>query len=166
MRPFWLAQALQHDSDRAAPLQQDTRADVCIVGGGYTGLWTAIQLKEQNPELDVVIVEADICGAGASGRNGGCALSWSAKFFTLERLFGLAEAIRLVQASERSIQAIGEFCEKYGVDADYRLDGTLYTATNAAQVGATDGVIAALEKHGINSFTRSTVLMILAPGCR
>ncbi|MDF3843402.1 FAD-dependent oxidoreductase [Pseudomonas citronellolis] len=154
MRPFWLAQALQHDSDRAAPLQQDTRADVCIVGGGYTGLWTAIQLKEQNPELDVVIVEADICGAGASGRNGGCALSWSAKFFTLERLFGLAEAIRLVKASERSIQAIGEFCEKYGVDADYRLDGTLYTATNAVQVGATDGVIAALEKHGINSFTR------------
>lgn len=154
MRPFWLAQALQHDSDRAAPLQQDTRADVCIVGGGYTGLWTAIQLKEQNPGLDVVIVEADICGAGASGRNGGCALSWSAKFFTLERLFGLAEAIRLVQASERSIHAIGEFCEKYGVDADYRLDGTLYTATNAAQVGATDGVIAALEKHGINSFTR------------
>ena len=66
MRPFWLAQALQHDSDRAAPLQQDTRADVCIVGGGYTGLWTAIQLKEQNPELDVVIVEADICGAGAT----------------------------------------------------------------------------------------------------
>ncbi|MED5611002.1 FAD-dependent oxidoreductase [Pseudomonas sp. JH-2] len=154
MRPFWLDQALQHDSDRAAPLQQDTRADVCIVGGGYTGLWTAIQLKEQNPGLDVVIVEADICGAGASGRNGGCALSWSAKFFTLERLFGLAEAIRLVQASERSIHAIGEFCEKYGVDADYRLDGTLYTATNAAQVGATDGVIAALEKHGINSFSR------------
>ncbi|QRY78153.1 FAD-dependent oxidoreductase [Pseudomonas sp. PDNC002] len=154
MRPFWLEQALQHDSERAASLQEDTRADVCIVGGGYTGLWTAIMLKEQNPELDVVIVEADICGAGASGRNGGCALSWSAKFFTLERLFGLTEAIRLVQESERSIQAIGAFCTHYGVDADYRLDGTLYTASNEAQVGATDGVIAALEKHGINSFSK------------
>ena len=87
-------------------------------------------LKEQNPELDVAIVEADICGAGASGRNGGCALSWSAKYFTLERLFGTQEAIRLVQESEQSIYAIGRFCDKYAVDAEYRLDGTLYTATN------------------------------------
>ncbi|KJZ34383.1 hypothetical protein VC33_24155 [Pseudomonas fluorescens] len=53
--------------------------------------------KEQNPELDVVLIEADICGAGASGRNGGCALSWSAKYFTLERLFGVEEAVRLAK---------------------------------------------------------------------
>ncbi|MBN1016433.1 FAD-dependent oxidoreductase, partial [Pseudomonas aeruginosa] len=99
-------------SEHAAPcppLAGDTRADVCIVGGGYTGLWTAIMLKEHDPGLDVVLVEADLCGAGASGRNGGCALSWSAKFFTLERLFGLTEAIRLVKASEDSIRAIGAF---------------------------------------------------------
>jgi len=155
MRPYWLDRALQQDtSTPCAPLQQDTQADACIVGGGYTGLWTAIMLKEQNPELDVVIIEADICGAGASGRNGGCALSWSAKYFTLERLFGVEEAIRLVKASEQSIYAIGDFCQKYAVDADYRLDGTLYTATNQAQVGATDGVIAALERNGINSFSK------------
>ena len=155
MRPFWLEQALAAQScPPSAPLSGDTRADVCIVGGGYTGLWTAILLKEQNPELDVVLIEADICGAGASGRNGGCALSWSAKFFTLERLFGIEEALRLVKESERSIYAIGAFCEQYGVDADYRLDGTLYTATNRAQCGATDGVIAALERHGINSFSK------------
>ncbi|RKS12139.1 putative aminophosphonate oxidoreductase [Pseudomonas sp. WPR_5_2] len=155
MRPYWLDQALKDQPDMPCPrLQQDTRADVCIVGGGYTGLWTAIMIKEQNPELDVVIVEADICGAGASGRNGGCALSWSAKYFTLERLFGVEEAVRLVKESEQSIYAIGHFCEKYAVDADYRLDGTLYTATNRAQVGSTDGVIAALERNGINSFSK------------
>ncbi|WP_229998050.1 FAD-dependent oxidoreductase [Pseudomonas aeruginosa] len=154
-RPFWLDQALR--SEHAAPcppLAGDTRADVCIVGGGYTGLWTAIMLKEHDPGLDVVLVEADLCGAGASGRNGGCALSWSAKFFTLERLFGLTEAIRLVKASEDSIRAIGAFCQRYDVEADYRLDGTLYTATNPAQVGSTDSVIAALERHGINSFAK------------
>lgn len=154
-RPFWLDQALR--SEHAAPcppLAGDTRADLCIVGGGYTGLWTAIMLKEHDPGLDVVLVEADLCGAGASGRNGGCALSWSAKFFTLERLFGLTEAIRLVKASEDSIRAIGAFCQRYDVEADYRLDGTLYTATNPAQVGSTDSVIAALERHGINSFAK------------
>ena len=158
MRPFWLEQALALDS--GAPCEMltgDTRAQVCIVGGGYTGLWTAIMLKEQNPELDVLLIEADICGAGASGRNGGCALSWSAKYFTLERLFGVEEAVRLVKASEQSIYAIGAFCEKYAIDADFRLDGTLYTATNAAQVGSTDSVIAALERQSINSFSKLAV---------
>jgi putative aminophosphonate oxidoreductase len=158
MRPFWLEQALQTDtSEICAPLQGEVRTDVCIVGGGYTGLWTAIMLKQQNPEIDVLLIEADICGAGASGRNGGCALSWSAKYFTLERLFGVEEAVRLVKESERSIHAIGEFCEQYDVDADYRLDGTLYTATNRAQVGSTDAVIAALERNGINSFSQRPV---------
>jgi glycine/D-amino acid oxidase-like deaminating enzyme len=91
MRPFWLEQALQTETCETCPaLQGDMRTDVCIVGGGYTGLWTAIMLK-QNPGLEVVLIEADICGAGASGRNGGCALSWSAKYFTLERLFGVEE---------------------------------------------------------------------------
>ncbi|KMM86287.1 putative aminophosphonate oxidoreductase [Pseudomonas taetrolens] len=158
MRPFWLEQALALDSGvPCEALTGDTRAQVCIVGGGYTGLWTAIMLKEQNPELDVLLIEADICGAGASGRNGGCALSWSAKYFTLERLFGVEEAVRLVKASEQSIYAIGAFCEKYAIDADYRLDGTLYTATNAAQVGSTDSVIAALERQSINSFSKLAV---------
>jgi putative aminophosphonate oxidoreductase len=155
MRPFWLDQALKAETcETCPPLQGDVRADVCIVGGGFTGLWTAIMLKEQNPELDVRLIEADICGAGASGRNGGCALSWSAKYFTLERLFGVEEAVRLVKESECSIHAIGAFCEQYAVDADYRLDGTLYTATNRAQVGSTDAVIAALERNGINSFSQ------------
>lgn len=155
MRPFWLEQALKTQQDAPCPpLEQHIQADVCIVGGGYTGLWTAIMLKEQNPALEVVIVEADICGAGASGRNGGCALSWSAKFFTLERLFGLEEAVRLVKASEQSIYAIGDFCKKYAVDADYRLDGTLYTSTSQAQVGSTDAVVAALQRHGINTFAK------------
>lgn len=155
MRPFWLQQALDSAQEAMCPpLQGDARCDVCIVGGGYTGLWTALMLKEAVPALDIVLIEADICGAGASGRNGGCVLSWSAKYFTLERLFGVAEAVRLVRESERSIGEIGAFCTANGIDCDYRLDGTLYTATNAAQVGATDAVVAALERKGINSFSR------------
>jgi putative aminophosphonate oxidoreductase len=158
MRPFWLEQALALENEAPCEaLTGETRAQVCIVGGGYTGLWTAIMLKEQSPERDVVLIEADICGAGASGRNGGCALSWSAKYFTLERLFGVEEAVRLVKASEQSIYAIGAFCKQYGVEADYRLDGTLYTATNQAQVGSTDSVIAALERQSINSFSKLAV---------
>ncbi len=155
MRPFWLQQALdQEEAAPCAPLAGDSRCDVCIVGGGYTGLWTALMLKEQQPTLDILLIEADTCGAGASGRNGGCALSWSAKYLTLERLFGVQEAVRLVRESEQSIRAIGDYCTVHGIDADYRLDGTLYTATNPAQVGATDRVIAALDRQGVNSFQR------------
>lgn len=160
MRPFWLQQALAKEANAAPPLLGETTADVCIVGGGFTGLWTAIHLKRAQPELDVAIVEADICGAGASGRNGGCVLSWAAKFFTLRRLFGEDEAVRLVKASEAAITEIGAFCDEHRIDAEFRRDGTLYTATSDAQVGSTDAVIAALEARGICSFERLTAAQL------
>jgi putative aminophosphonate oxidoreductase len=152
MRPFWIEQALFNDGELAPALQGAQRADVCIVGGGFTGLWTAIQAKQQNPALDIAILEADLCGAGASGRNGGCLLTWSAKFLTLRRLFGEAEAIRLVRASEAAVQHIEDFCRAQGIDAELRRDGTLYTATSRAQVGSLDPVMQALEAAGIRSY--------------
>lgn len=154
MRPFWLEQALGADADVAAPLAQCASADVCIVGGGFTGLWTAIQLKQAQPDLDVVLLEADVCGAGASGRNGGCMLSWATKFFTLRRLFGETEAVRLVKASEQAILDIEAFCRERGIDCELRRDGTLFTATAPAQVGSADAVIAALAERGINSYEK------------
>ena len=65
-------------------LDGDQRAEVCIVGGGYTGLWTALRIKEQAPDTDVAVVEADICGGGPSGRNGGFAMSFWHHFQGLE----------------------------------------------------------------------------------
>lgn len=95
-RPFWLAQALKAEAATpACALVEDTRASLCIVGGGFTGLWTAILAKQMRPDLDIVLLEADVCGGGASGRNGGCVSTWSTKFLTLQRLFGDTEAIRL-----------------------------------------------------------------------
>jgi len=161
LRPFWLAQALREESAAASPpLQGELNADICIVGGGYTGLWTAIQTRQHNPAASIVVLEADICGGGASGRNGGCVLTWSAKFFTLRRLFGEAEAVRLVKASEAAVQHIDNFCQAQQIDAEFRHDGTLYTATNAAQLGALDPVIAALESCGIQSYYQLTAAQV------
>ena len=87
-RSLWLQEALDPAGERP-PLHGNLRADVCIVGGGLTGLWTALALKEREPALDVVLLEGDVCGAGASGRNGGFALSLWAKFPALERVCGL-----------------------------------------------------------------------------
>jgi len=57
------------------PLQGDRRCDVAIVGGGFTGLWTAFHLTRTDPTLDVVVLEAHSTGFGASGRNGGFAMT-------------------------------------------------------------------------------------------
>ena len=54
--------------DEAPALKSDIRADVCIIGGGYCGLWTALTLKQREPSLSIVIVETNRCGDGASGR--------------------------------------------------------------------------------------------------
>ncbi|AMP03145.1 FAD-dependent oxidoreductase [Collimonas pratensis] len=152
MRPFWLEDALFADGELAPALQGQQKADVAIVGGGFTGLWTAIQLKQQNSALDIAIIESDLCGAGASGRNGGCLLTWSTKFFTLRRLFGETEAIRLVKASEAVVEHIGNFCREHKINAEFRQDGTLYTATTRAQQGVLDPVLDELQRHGISSY--------------
>ena len=102
MRSLWLEEALAGAED-APRLEGEERADVCIVGGGFTGLWTAIRLKEHDPALDVVLLEADVCGGGASGRNGGFVLSWWAKFGTLKKVCGADEAVRLALASVEAV---------------------------------------------------------------
>ena len=158
-RPWWLAEALAREpaDGLSPPLERDTRAELAIVGGGFTGLWTAILAKQARPELDVVLVEADVCGAGASGRNGGCVLTWATKFVTLRRLYGEVEAIRLARASEQAILDIEAFIATHGIDCDWRRDGTLYTATSVAQLGASDAVMAELERSGISSWNRLPV---------
>ncbi|WEM43982.1 FAD-dependent oxidoreductase [Photobacterium sp. DA100] len=133
-------------------LQNDIQTDVCIVGGGYTGLWTAINLKQQQPELDVVVIDKGLCGIGASGRNGGCMLTWSTKYLSMKKLYGEEKAAKLVAASELAIYEIEAFCKEHGIDAQLRRHGTLYTATNSAQEGAMAGVLQALEQQEINSW--------------
>ncbi len=153
MRSLWLEEALSGAED-SSRLEGDERADVCIVGGGYTGLWTAIRLAEHDPALDVVLVEADVCGGGASGRNGGFVLSWWAKFGTLKKVCGGEEAVRLARESVRAVDGIGEFCAANGIDAHYRRDGWLWAATSDAQLGAWDETLDAISSFGEEPFVR------------
>ena len=154
-RPFWISEALAAEpSGPARPLEGTVRTDLAIVGAGYTGLWTAILAKQAQPDLDIVIIEADVSGGGASGRNGGCVLSWSTKLASLIRLYGETEGTRLAVASEQAILDIDRFVQEHRIDCDWRLHGTLYTATSAAQMGASDSVRAALEARGLSQWSR------------
>jgi putative aminophosphonate oxidoreductase len=152
MISWWLREAGTPAS--VTELRGRQRADVCIIGGGFTGLWTALQIKRIEPSLDVVVVEADVCGTGASGRNGGFAMTFWHHFVGLERACGAAEALRLARASDAAVAEIGEFCDQHEIGAHYRRAGWLWTATNRAQVGAWEGTIAAIERHGEKPFQR------------
>jgi len=153
VRSLWLEEALAGEED-ARPVEGEVRVDVCIVGGGFTGLWTALHLKEREPAADIAVVEADVCGAGASGRNGGFVLSWWAKFLALEALCGVEEALHLARASASGVTEIGAFCADNGIDAHYRDNGWLWTATSPAQVGAWDETLARAEELGERPFIR------------
>ena len=151
-RCAWLREAIAPGETDAPELDADTRADIYIVGGGLAGLWTALTIKQRAPSTDVAIVEADICGGGASGRNSGMVLSQWAKFSALEVFCGTKDAIRLGHAFGNSASNIEEFCRQHGIDAEFRRDGWIWGATCARQVGSWNGILAAHAQHDIRAF--------------
>ncbi|MCG9595852.1 FAD-dependent oxidoreductase [Vibrio sp. Isolate25] len=150
---FWFKQALEREQPlNTTTLMDDIQVDVAIVGGGYTGLWTAIMLKEQQPKLSIAVIDKGLCGSGASGANGGCMLTWSTKFPTMKRLFGEDEAKRLVKESEAAIYEIEAFCHQHHIDAELRRHGAYYTATNTAQKDSMSPIVEELRRLNINSW--------------
>ncbi len=116
------------------PLDTDVDTDLVVVGGGYTGLWTALQAKQDDPSRDVVVLEGRMAGWAASGRNGGfCAASLTHGLDNgLARYPGeLAELERLGRANLDAIEAtIGEF----GIDCGFERTGELDVAVEPHQV--------------------------------
>ena len=129
-RSWWLREALASDPGaECPPLQMNLNADVVIVGGGFTGLWTAYYLSSANPSLGIAVLEEDICGGGPSGRNGGFASGWWDELDGLVALYGCEGAVRACRAISRSIDLIGHVCATHRIDAWYAKAGYVYAAT-------------------------------------
>jgi glycine/D-amino acid oxidase-like deaminating enzyme len=136
---WWLEEA--GDVTPTRPLDGDATADVVIVGGGYLGLWTAWKLLELEPQLDVLVLEAAVCGHGPSGRNGGfCETLWG-DAPTLREMSNDAAALAVCRASEDAVRGIGAWCEGNGVDAWFREAPMLQVATTESQLGSWDDTV-------------------------
>ncbi|MGQ9573013.1 MAG: NAD(P)/FAD-dependent oxidoreductase [Dehalococcoidia bacterium] len=130
-------------------LEEDIRADVAIVGAGFTGLSTAYYLRKANPSLRVVVLESDVVGYGASGRNGGFAMTLMGLSLSLTvRRFGKEKTRQAHELMVRAVRHLGELVEK-GIDCDYEKNGLLTVATNPAQVKRLQGEIRLAHELGV-----------------
>jgi glycine/D-amino acid oxidase-like deaminating enzyme len=116
------------------PLPGDATADVVIVGGGYTGLWTAYYLKKAAPFLRVTVLEQKFCGYGASGRNGGWLYNGIAGRDRYAKLHGHEAAVRLQKAMNETVDEVVRVAAEEGIEADVHQGGVLEVAYTPAQL--------------------------------
>ncbi|MFG2023453.1 NAD(P)/FAD-dependent oxidoreductase [Streptomyces sp. NPDC048825] len=129
---FWYAQ--QGLPAPREPLPSDAAADVVIVGGGFTGLWTAYYLKKAAPFLRITVLEQKFCGYGASGRNGGWLYNGIAGRDRHARVHGHEAAVRLQKAMNETVAEVFRVAEVEGIDADIHQGGVLEVACTPAQL--------------------------------
>ena len=162
---FWHETA--GDLTPRAGLDGDTEADVAIVGAGLTGLWTAWYLLDRDPSLRVVVLEKEIAGFGASGRNGGwCSALFPRSTGSLERTHGRDAALAMRRAMIGTIGEVGRVLDATGIRADFTRAGTVAYARSAVQQRAALSEIAQASAYGVDEVTWRGADEVGAAGAR
>ncbi len=130
-QPFWLDDSARPEP--ASALTENTQADLTIVGAGFTGLWTALTAKQNNPARDVVVLEAGETGIGASGRNGGFVVSSLTHGFQNGKSRWKKELAQLVALGHKNLDGIEETIKRYNIDCDFIRSGEYHIATESYQ---------------------------------
>jgi glycine/D-amino acid oxidase-like deaminating enzyme len=145
---YWIKEA--GDVTPRPPLAEDRDADLLIVGGGYTGMWTAFHARALAPDARIVLLETEpVCGRGPSGRNGGfCEGMWTS-LASMRKRWGDAEALAVGHASEAAVERIAAFCAEEGVEAWFRPGGYLQVSTSAANDDTGRAALAACQELGV-----------------
>ncbi|MDT7616060.1 MAG: hypothetical protein QOG20_1155 [Pseudonocardiales bacterium] len=142
------------DGDLLTPrpaLDGDTEADVCVVGAGYTGLWTAYALLQADPGLRVVVVEKETAGFGASGRNGGwCSALFPASTAKLARLHGRDAAVALRTVMRGTVDEVGKVVAEEDIACDWRKGGTVVLARTPVQLTRAHAEVAEEAGWGVD----------------
>jgi glycine/D-amino acid oxidase-like deaminating enzyme len=151
---YWLSTS-GDDLGLRPSLTRDEVVDVAILGGGFSGLWTAWHLLRNAPELRVAIIERRFCGFGASGRNGGwCSPRFPVDTSLLAKQFGADVARATIKAQGMAVEEIGRICEEEGIDAHYRATGLLSIARGDAQRRSIEGTYRTYEALGLGEGNR------------
>ena len=132
---LWWDQLDEAEASRVRqPLTDDITVDVCIVGAGYTGLWTAYWIQELAPHLSIAIVEAEVAGFGASGRNGGWASAlFPASMDNMAHRVGPTRARAMQDAMFENFRAMQEVIQTQSIDCDWVAGGTVSLIRSEAQ---------------------------------
>ena len=148
-RSWWLEEALRADPGVPCPsLAGDTAADVCVIGGGFAGLWTAYELGERDPSAGVVLIEADVCGAGGSGANGGFfSPSWTG-LSSLCASLGERGGVAYAAALADMVDELDDWIARHEARIDAYHEGILYARAGDWQPGPDDETFRLLEEHG------------------
>ncbi|MDT4996602.1 MAG: hypothetical protein QOD45_670, partial [Pseudonocardiales bacterium] len=133
------------------PLPGPLDVDVAIVGAGYTGLWTAYYLHEHDPSLRIAILEAEVAGFGASGRNGGwCSALYPVSISTLASEVGRDAAIAQYGALRGAVDEVGRVAAAENIDADLALGGMISVARSAPQLARARRQVAQAREYGLD----------------
>jgi glycine/D-amino acid oxidase-like deaminating enzyme len=146
-RPWWLDEAPLVEPEPA--LEGDVEADIAIVGGGYTGLWTALAVREREPSARVVVLEAELCGEGPSGRNGGFLHGYWSPLARLRGVFGDDGALATARAGEAIIPGVRGFAERRGVDVWLREAPLLEVSAAPSQDEGIDRAVETARELGV-----------------
>ena len=148
---LWHATAGDSFVPRAA-LSGDRSVDVVIVGAGYTGLWTAYYLRRQSPSLRIALLEREVSGFGASGRNGGwCSSIFPAGWRRIVREGGTEDAVaRLQPVLNDAVDEVGRVAAAEGIDCDFSKGGYVSVARNEAQWARAQAEVEAARSHGVD----------------
>jgi glycine/D-amino acid oxidase-like deaminating enzyme len=151
---FWfdtLAASGTDDLSPRPPLPGNLATDTVIVGGGLTGLWTAYYLAKADPTRRITVLEKDIAGFGASGRNGGwCSALFPASTSALEQRHGREAALAMRRAMIDTVDEVGRVAELEGIDCDFVKGGTLSFARDAVQLAAARAEVAEAASFGVD----------------
>jgi glycine/D-amino acid oxidase-like deaminating enzyme len=132
-------------------LDGDLDVDVAIIGGGLTGLWTAWYLLQRDPTLSVAVLEREIAGFGASGRNGGwCSALFPRSTASLERRHGRDAALAMRRAMIATVDEVGSQAELAGIDIDWAKAGTVAYARSAVQLASARAEVAEARRYGVD----------------
>ena len=146
-------------------LPGDLEVDVAVVGAGLTGLWTAYYLNRADPDLRIAVLERDVAGFGASGRNGGwCSALFSVSEATLDRASGSGSGTAQRLAMEETVREVGRVVETEGIDCGYRRGGTVVLARTPAQLQRTHQEVAEARRRGIGEEDLRLLSPAEAPG--